>query len=97
MVEEQKNHKEEEKLLPFWCSSPCSWISQENIHPAEKKYKEKCLNMVEEQKSQRSKKVVTFLDRAHESESKTSSNRKIQPEKVDLIAKHSSNTEIQQK
>jgi len=53
--------------------------------------------MVEEQKSQRSKKVVTFLDRAHESESKTSSNRKIQLGKVDLIAKHSSNTEIQQK
>jgi len=37
------------------------------------------------------------LCRAHESESKTSSNRKIQPEKVDMIAKHSSNTEIQQK
>jgi len=61
MVEEQKNHREEEKLLPFWCSSLCSWISQENINPAEKKYKEKCLNMAEEQKSQRSKKVVTFL------------------------------------
>jgi len=61
MVEEQKNHREEEKLLPFWCSSPYSWMSQEIIDPAEKKYKEKCLNMVEEQKSQRSKKVVTFL------------------------------------
>ena len=61
MVEEQKNHREEEKLLPFWCSSPCSSISQEKINPTEKKYKEKCLNMVEKQKSQRSKKVVTFL------------------------------------
>jgi len=61
MVEEQKNHREEEKLLPFLCSWPCSWISQENINLAEKKYREKCLNMVKEQKSQRSKKVVTFL------------------------------------
>jgi len=127
MVEEQKNHREEEKLLPFWCSSSCSWISQENIHPTEKKYKEKCLNMVEEQKSQRSKKVVTFvvfftvfmnLRAKHSSISvvkygrttkkhrkvvtffvffvvlmnrKTSSNEKIQPRKIDLLAKHSSN------
>jgi len=56
--------------------------------------------MVEEQKSQRSKKSCYFfgvLCRAHESESKTSLNRKIQPGKVDMIAKHSSNTEIQQK
>jgi len=48
-------------------------------------------------KKQKSCYLFGVLCRTHESESKTSSNRKIQPEKVDLIAKHSSNTKIQQK
>jgi len=48
-------------------------------------------------KKQKSCYLFGVLCRAHESESKTSLNRKIQPGKVDLIAKHSSNTEIQQK
>jgi len=28
-----KNHREEEKLLAFCCSSQCSWILERNIHP----------------------------------------------------------------
>jgi len=37
-----KNMREDEKLLPFLCYfSQCSWISQENINPTEKYYKEK--------------------------------------------------------
>ena len=48
-------------------------------------------------KKQKSCYLFCVLCRAHESESKTSLNRKIQPVKVDLMTKHSSNTEIQQK
>ena len=65
-----KNQREEEKLLPLWCSLLCSWISQENIHPIEKNYKEKCLNMVEEQKiTEKQKSCYIFY--VHESKSKT--------------------------
>jgi len=66
-----KNQSEEEKLLPFLCSLPCSWISPEDIHPIEKNYKEKCLNMIEEQKiTEKQKSCYIFC--VHESESKTS-------------------------
>jgi len=61
-----KNQSEKENLLPFWCFLPCSWISQENTNPIEKNYKEKCLNIVEEQKITEKRKS-SYIFCVHES------------------------------
>jgi len=37
----KKNRREEKKLLSFWCSSWCSCIWEQTIHPTKKYNKEK--------------------------------------------------------
>jgi len=61
MVEAKKNRRDEEKFSPLLCSSNCSSISQKNLMHQKKKYKEKNLNLVEEEKIRDEKDIKNEL------------------------------------